>query len=60
MNLHECRVSEASVKYDAAKSSVGHEVARLNGLEVDDAGERAGLNTVHESASSPQSQLYKI
>jgi type I restriction enzyme, R subunit len=46
MNLHECRVSEATVEYGAASSFVGHGFASLSGLEVDDAGERTGLDTV--------------
>lgn len=46
MNLHECRVSEATVEYGAASSFVGYGFASLSGLEVDDAGERTGQDTV--------------
>ena len=46
MNLHECRVSEATVEYGAASSFAGHGFVSLSGLEVDDAGERTGLDTV--------------
>lgn len=46
MNLHECRVSEATVEYGAASSFGGHGFANLSGIEVDDAGERTGPDTV--------------
>lgn len=45
MNLHECRVSEATVEYGAASSFGGHGFASLSGLEVDDTGERTGPET---------------
>jgi type I restriction enzyme R subunit len=45
MNLHECRVSEATVEYSAANSFGGHGFASLSGLELDDTGERTGPET---------------
>lgn len=46
MNLHECRVSEATVEYGATDSFGVWGFAGLQGVEVDDAGERTGMDTV--------------
>lgn len=46
MKFQELEVSEATVEYSTAYSFGGHGFAGLRGAEVDEAGERAGPDTV--------------